>query len=98
MKTLHKKLSRYQQFVKGGLHPTNARTAEMCKLVENSSCDVQIAFANELSLIFDKENIDDLRQSPAIYITQKLLQEANDETYFMVEPNIYIYIVIHCIN
>lgn len=171
----------YQQFVQGALHQTNARTAEMCKLVENSSRDVQIAFANELSLICDKANIDvwelirlankhprvnilqpgsgvgghciavdpyfitsefpmesqiigkareinnykafwcaekikstiqafelkhsrvpsvalmglafkpnidDLRQSPAIYIAQKVLQEANDETYFIVEPNI----------
>lgn len=171
----------YQQFVKGELHQTNARTAEMCKLTENSSRDVQIAFANELSLICDKAeidvweliylankhprvnilqpgsgvgghciavdpyfitaefpmesqiigkareinnyksfwcaqkikstiqafelkhnrvpsvalmglafkpNIDDLRQSPAIYIAQKVLQEANDETYFIVEPNI----------
>ena len=47
----------YQKFVKGMLHATNARTAEMCKLVENSSRDVQIAFANELSLICDKANI-----------------------------------------
>jgi len=172
----------YNKFVKGELHKTNARTAEMCKLTENSSRDVQIAFANELSLICDKAhidvweliqlankhprvnilqpgsgvgghciavdpyfitsefpmesqiigkareinnykafwcaektkstiqafelkhnrlpsialmglafkpNIDDLRQSPAIYIAQKVLQEANDETYFMVEPNIH---------
>lgn len=47
----------YSQFVKGILHPTNARTAEMCKLTENSSRDVQIAFANELSLICDKAGI-----------------------------------------
>lgn len=47
----------YRQFVKGELHPTNARTAEMCKLTENSSRDVQIAFANELSLICDKAGI-----------------------------------------
>ena len=47
----------YQKYVKGMLHATNARTAEMCKLVENSSRDVQIAFANELSLICDKANI-----------------------------------------
>lgn len=171
----------YAQFVKGELHKTNARTAEMCKLVENSSRDVQIAFANELSIISAKAginvwelihlankhprvnilqpgsgvgghciavdpyfitsefpmesqiigkareinnykafwcaqqvreainafqlrenrapkvalmglafkpNIDDLRQSPAIYITQRVLQEANDETYFIVEPNV----------
>lgn len=171
----------YSQFVKGELHRTNARTAEMCKLTENSSRDVQIAFANELSLICDKAvidvwelirlankhprvnilqpgsgvgghciavdpyfitsefpmesqiigkareinnykafwcaekvryaiqdytiqhgkapsvalmglafkpNIDDLRQSPAVYIAQKVLQEAGDESYFIVEPNI----------
>ena len=48
----------YSLFVKGTLHRTNARTAEMCKLTENSSRDVQIAFANELSLICDKAGID----------------------------------------
>lgn len=47
----------YGRFVKGELHKTNARTAEMCKLTENSSRDVQIAFANELSLICDKAGI-----------------------------------------
>lgn len=47
----------YGRFVKGTLHPTNARTAEMCKLTENSSRDVQIAFANELSLICDRAGI-----------------------------------------
>ena len=47
----------YAQFVKGALHKTNAKTAEMCKLVENSSRDVQIAFANELSLICDKAEV-----------------------------------------
>ena len=47
----------YSKYVKGELHATNARTAEMCKLVENSSRDVQIAFANELSIICDKANI-----------------------------------------
>lgn len=47
----------YARFVKGTLHPTNARTAEMCKLTENSSRDVQIAFANELSIICDKAGI-----------------------------------------
>ncbi|WP_172280039.1 UDP-N-acetyl-D-mannosamine dehydrogenase [Chryseobacterium sp. LAM-KRS1] len=52
-----KALEFYRQFVKGDLHPTNARTAEMCKLTENSSRDVQIAFANELSLICDKAGI-----------------------------------------
>lgn len=47
----------YSQFVQGTLHKTNARTAEMCKLTENSSRDVQIAFANELSIICDKAGI-----------------------------------------
>lgn len=47
----------YRLFVEGELHATNARTAEMCKLTENSSRDVQIAFANELSLICDKAGI-----------------------------------------
>ena len=48
----------YSQFVNGQLHKTNACTAEMCKLTENSSRDVQIAFANELSIICDKAGID----------------------------------------
>ena len=47
----------YRLFVKGELHATNAKTAEMCKLVENSSRDVSIAFANELSMICDKAEI-----------------------------------------
>ncbi len=171
----------YKQFVKGELHPTNARTAEMCKLTENSSRDVQIAFANELSLICDKAdinvwelihlankhprvnilhpgcgvgghciavdpyfivadyplesqiigkareinnyksfwcaekvktaklefqmkygrkatvalmglsfkpNIDDLRESPASYIANKILQDSNNDLFCIVEPNI----------
>ena len=52
-----KAIAFYSQFVKGELHKTNSRTAEMCKLTENSSRDVQIAFANELSLICDKAGI-----------------------------------------
>lgn len=176
-----KAVSFYQKHIKGDLHKTNARTAEMCKLVENSSRDVQIAFANELSLICDKAdinvwelialankhprvnilqpgcgvgghciavdpyfivsdypmeskiigtarevnnyksfwcaekiktaklefqlkegrkpsiaimglafkpNIDDLRESPAKYIAQKVLQDANNDIYYIVEPNI----------
>ena len=172
----------YAKYVKGELHKTNARTAEMCKLVENSSRDVQIAFANELSLICDKADInvweliklankhprvnilqpgcgvgghciavdpyfivadypmeskiigtarevnnyksfwcaekvqntklqfelqhgrkpkialmglafkpdiDDLRESPAKYIVQRVLQNANNEEYYIVEPNIH---------
>ena len=176
-----KAMSFYSKYVKGDLHGTNARTAEMCKLVENSSRDVQIAFANELSLICDKAdinvwelinlankhprvnilqpgcgvgghciavdpyfivsdypmeskiigtarkvnnyksfwcaekvqneklqfelkhgrkpktalmglafkpNIDDLRESPAKNIAQKVLQNSNNEEHFIVEPNI----------
>ncbi|PGL38415.1 UDP-N-acetyl-D-mannosamine dehydrogenase [Bacillus cereus] len=47
----------YKQFVKGKILDTNARTAEMAKLTENSFRDVNIAFANELSVICDKLNI-----------------------------------------
>ena len=176
-----KAISFYGKYVNGELHGTNARTAEMCKLVENSSRDSQIAFANELSLICDKAdinvwelinlankhprvnilqpgcgvgghciavdpyfivsdypmeskmigtarevnnyksfwcaekvqneklqfelkngrkpktalmglafkpNIDDLRESPAKYIVQKVLQNSNNEEHFIVEPNI----------
>ncbi|SMO88030.1 UDP-N-acetyl-D-mannosaminuronic acid dehydrogenase [Saccharicrinis carchari] len=171
----------YEQFVQGKLHATNARTAEMCKLTENASRDVQIAFANELSIICEKAginvwelielankhprvnilqpgcgvgghciavdpyfivsnypreaqmigkaretnnyksfwvaekieevkqsfelkngaaasiaimglafkpNIDDLRESPAKYIAQRVLQGINDEEVYFVEPNI----------
>ena len=178
----HKAISFYKKYVKGELHGTNARTAEMCKLVENSSRDSQIAFANELSLICDKANInvwelinlankhprvnilqpgcgvgghciavdpyfivsdfpmeskiigtarevnnyksiwciekiqneklqfelrngrkpktallglafkpniDDLRESPAENIAQKILRNSNNEEHFIVEPNIY---------
>lgn len=47
----------YKTFVKGDCIVTNARTAEMCKLTENSFRDVNIAFANELSVICDKLDI-----------------------------------------
>jgi len=47
----------YKTFVEGDCVTTNARTAEMAKLTENSCRDVQIAFANELSVICDKLNI-----------------------------------------
>jgi UDP-N-acetyl-D-mannosaminuronic acid dehydrogenase len=184
-------ISFYKKYVKGELHGTNARTAEMCKLVENSSRDVQIAFANELSLICDKAdinvwelinlankhprvnilqpgcgvgghciavdpyfivsdypmeskiigtarevnnyksfwcaekiqneklkfelkygrkpttalmglafkpNIDDLRESPAKYIAQKVLQNSNNETHLIVEPNIKSHTVYKLTN
>ena len=186
-----KAISFYSKYVKGELHGTNARTAEMCKLVENSSRDVQIAFANELSLICDKAdinvwelinlankhprvnilqpgcgvgghciavdpyfivsdypieskiigtarevnnyksfwcaekiqneklqfelkygrkpktalmglafkpNIDDLRESPAKYIVQKVLQNSNNEVHFIVEPNIETHNVFKLTN
>ena len=48
----------YKTFVMGECVITNARTAEMAKLTENSSRDVQIAFANELSIICDELDID----------------------------------------
>lgn len=48
----------YKTFVAGECVVTNARTAEMAKLTENSCRDVQIAFANELSMICDQLDID----------------------------------------
>jgi UDP-N-acetyl-D-mannosaminuronic acid dehydrogenase len=48
----------YKTFVKGEVLKTDSRTAEMCKLVENSSRDVSIAFANELSILCDGLGID----------------------------------------
>ena len=47
----------YRIFVEGDLLATNSRTAEMAKLTENASRDVSIAFANELSIISDKLDI-----------------------------------------
>ena len=48
----------YKTFVTGEVLKTDAKTAELCKLVENSFRDVNIAFANELSIICDKFGID----------------------------------------
>jgi UDP-N-acetyl-D-mannosaminuronic acid dehydrogenase len=47
----------YRTFVRGDVLETDSRTAEMCKLTENSFRDVNIAFANELSIICAKEGI-----------------------------------------
>jgi UDP-N-acetyl-D-mannosaminuronic acid dehydrogenase len=47
----------YRSFVRGDVLETDAKTAEMCKLTENSFRDVNIAFANELSLLCDREGI-----------------------------------------
>ncbi|WON77095.1 UDP-N-acetyl-D-mannosamine dehydrogenase [Serratia sp. UGAL515B_01] len=49
--------SLYKIFLEGECVVTNSRTAEMCKLTENSFRDVNIAFANELSLICAEQNI-----------------------------------------
>lgn len=51
-------VSLYKIFVEGECIITNARTAEMCKLTENSFRDVNIAFANELSMICDTFGVD----------------------------------------
>jgi UDP-N-acetyl-D-mannosaminuronic acid dehydrogenase len=48
----------YRTFVRGEVLETDAATAEMCKLTENSYRDVNIAFANELSLLCQKHTID----------------------------------------
>ncbi len=48
----------YRTFVKGEVLETDAKTAEMAKLTENSFRDVNIAFANELSILCDKFGID----------------------------------------
>lgn len=47
----------YSIFVKGDIYTTDSRTSEMCKLVENAYRDVNIAFANEISLIADEAGI-----------------------------------------
>ncbi len=48
----------YRTFCTGEIFLTDARTAELCKLTENASRDVSIAFANELSLICDRLGVD----------------------------------------
>ena len=53
-----KALSFYKRFVKGECVVTDARSAEMTKLVENAFRDVNIAFANELSMIADRQGLD----------------------------------------
>ena len=71
-----KAMAFYALFVNGALHPSDSRTAEMCKLTENSSRDVQIALANELSMICDKaginvwELIDLANKHPRVHILQ----------------------------
>jgi UDP-N-acetyl-D-mannosaminuronic acid dehydrogenase len=53
-----KAMTFYRQFVRGACVTTTARAAEMVKLVENSYRDVNIAFANELSMIADTMGVD----------------------------------------
>lgn len=53
-----KALTFYKRFVRGECVTTDARSAEMTKLVENAFRDVNIAFANELSIISDKMGLD----------------------------------------
>ena len=48
----------YRSFVEGEVIETNSRTAEMCKLSENSFRDTNIAFANSLSILCDEKEID----------------------------------------
>ena len=47
----------YKLFVKGKIHLTDAKTAELCKLTENASRDAQIAFANQISMICDQARV-----------------------------------------
>jgi UDP-N-acetyl-D-mannosaminuronic acid dehydrogenase len=66
----------YRTFVKGEVLETEAKTAEMCKLTENSFRDVNIAFANELSLICagDGINVWDVIQLANCHPRVKILQ------------------------
>ena len=48
----------YRSFIKGEVIETDSDLAELCKLSENSFRDVNIAFANELSMFCDKKGID----------------------------------------
>ena len=53
-----KVLAFYERFVRGRCFTTDTRTAELCKLAENAYRDVKIAYANELSMICDRFQID----------------------------------------
>ena len=57
-KSTKKAVEFYRTFVNGGVLETTAKTAEMAKLTENSFRDVNIAFANELSILCDDMDID----------------------------------------
>jgi UDP-N-acetyl-D-mannosaminuronic acid dehydrogenase len=47
----------YRSFVKGNIHLTNATTAELVKVMENTYRDVNIAYANELAMICEQVNV-----------------------------------------
>lgn len=57
MACAHRAVQLYKTFVEGECIITDVRTAELCKLTENSFRDVNIAFANELSMICDRLNV-----------------------------------------
>jgi UDP-N-acetyl-D-mannosaminuronic acid dehydrogenase len=57
-KASEKAVALYKTFVKGDCIVADVRTAEMCKLAENAYRDINIAYANELSMICDKLDID----------------------------------------
>ncbi len=57
-KSTQKAIDFYKTFVKGQIFPTDSKTAELAKLVENSYRDLNIAFANELSMICDSIDVD----------------------------------------
>ena len=57
-KATEKTVAFYNTFVDGAVLSTDAKTAEMAKLTENAFRDTNIAFANELSILCDKFNID----------------------------------------
>ena len=60
--------------------------------VQTAKLDFQLKYGRKPSIalmgLAFKPNIDDLRESPAKYIAQKVLQNANNEEYYIVEPNI----------
>ena len=60
--------------------------------IQNTKLKFQIEFGREPSIalmgLAFKPNIDDLRESPAKYIVQKVLQNANNEAHYVVDPNI----------
>ena len=57
-KCTRKAVEVYKTFVRGNCLETNARTAEICKLTENAYRDVNIAFANELSIVSTEVDVD----------------------------------------